>query len=78
MSRITLKYDSLKTKYGVRVLQDRAMGIDPVGRQVSLAMGPAYRTTVWCWRPASISCPSQAGIPTRSARLAGWNSDDAA
>lgn len=39
MSRITLSYDSLRSKHGVRVLQDRATAIDPVGRQVNLASG---------------------------------------
>lgn len=39
MDRITLKYDSLRDKYGVNVRQDSAVAIDPVGRQVSLASG---------------------------------------
>lgn len=38
MDRITLSYDGLKTR-GVRVLQDRALHIDPVARRVSLASG---------------------------------------
>lgn len=39
MSRITLSYDSLKSRYGVRVVQDRAVEVDPVGRQLRLAGG---------------------------------------
>jgi sulfide dehydrogenase [flavocytochrome c] flavoprotein chain len=39
MSRITLSYDSLRTKYGVRVLRDSALAVDPAGHSVSLASG---------------------------------------
>ena len=39
LSRITLSYDSLRNKHGVRVLKGSAMAIDPAGRQVTLAGG---------------------------------------
>lgn len=39
MSRITLGYDNLRNRHGVRVLQGRALAVDPVGRQVQLADG---------------------------------------
>jgi len=39
MSRITLSYDGLRTKYAVRVLKDTAVAVDPVGHSVTLAGG---------------------------------------
>ncbi len=39
MSRITLSYDSLRTKYGVNVVNDIATAVDPVAHTVSLGGG---------------------------------------
>jgi len=76
MSRITLSYDSLRNKHGVRVLQDRATAIDPVGRQVRLAGGSSlpYDRLVLApgidfmpipgWDPKKIPHAWQAGTQT--------------
>lgn len=39
MTDITLRYDNLRTKYGVNIVADRAVAIDPVGRKVSTQNG---------------------------------------
>ena len=39
MSTITLRYDALRTKYGVNLVADRAVGIDTVNRVVTTANG---------------------------------------
>lgn len=39
MSRITLSYDSLRTKYGVKVVNDVATAVDPVAHTVTLGSG---------------------------------------
>ncbi len=39
MSDITLRYDTLRTKYGVSIVADRAVAIDPVARQVRTQNG---------------------------------------
>lgn len=39
MSTITLRYDALRTKYGVNLVADRAAGIDTVNRVVTTANG---------------------------------------
>lgn len=42
MADITLPYASLKARHGVNVVQDRAVGIDPVRRTVQVAGGTRY------------------------------------
>ncbi len=39
LTDITLRYDTLRTKYGVTVVADRAVAIDPVARQVRTLNG---------------------------------------
>ncbi len=39
MSRITLAYDSLKTRHGVSVLQGKALSIDPAGNRLTVETG---------------------------------------
>lgn len=39
MSTITLRYDNLRSKYGVNIVADRAVSIDPVSRVVLTANG---------------------------------------
>jgi sulfide dehydrogenase [flavocytochrome c] flavoprotein chain len=39
LSRVTISYDTLRTTYGVNVVQDRATTIDSVARRVTLASG---------------------------------------
>ena len=39
MSTITLRYDNLRSKYGVNIVADRAVSIDPVNRVVLTANG---------------------------------------
>lgn len=41
MEDITVSYDNLKSKWGVRVLQDEVLGVDAAKRTVSLAKGGA-------------------------------------
>lgn len=39
MSDITIRYDNLRTKYGVKIVADRAVGIDSVNRKVTTQNG---------------------------------------
>jgi len=39
MTDITIRYDNLRTRYGVTIVADRAIGIDPVNRKVTTRNG---------------------------------------
>jgi hypothetical protein len=52
-------YDTLRTRYGINVVVDDVVALDPAARG-DAGLGPRLRPTAWCWPPASTLTPCPA------------------